>query len=173
MSFAFILRNCFMVVSQKGWFYSSKAKEKERKLIGRFEPASSQSRAQCAWPLSYTGSLESTSYPYSPPGLSPINKNPNSEKFSDKNLRILNPPIFSENLRNFQTKYFGAAGWTNFWKFSSEYFDRNTIWKSEEIFRILRIFLLIGLKVLQLTITCLITCLSLLIWELCLRRLWE
>ena len=48
------------------------------------------------------------------PGLSPINKNLSSEKFSDKILRILNPPIFSEILRNFQTKYFGAAGWTDF-----------------------------------------------------------
>ena len=47
-------------------------------------------------------------------GLSPVNKNPSSEKFSDKNLRIFNPPIFSENLRKSQTKYFGAAGWTNF-----------------------------------------------------------
>ena len=45
------------------------------------------------------------------PGFSPIKKNVSSEKFSDKNLRLLNPPIFSENLRNFQTKYFGAAGW--------------------------------------------------------------
>ena len=34
------------------------------------------------------------------PGLNPINKNLSSEKFSDKNLRILNPTIFSENLRN-------------------------------------------------------------------------
>ena len=73
------------------------------------------------------------------PGLNPINKIPSSEKFSDKNLRILNPQIFSEILRNSQTKYFGAAGWTDFWKFSSEYFDRNTFWKSEEIVRILRI----------------------------------
>ena len=48
------------------------------------------------------------------PGLNPINKNLSSENFSDKNLRILNPQIFSENLRNFQTKYFGAAGWTDF-----------------------------------------------------------
>ena len=28
-------------------------------------------------------------------------------------------------------------GWTDFRKFSSEYFDRKTIWTSEEIFRIL------------------------------------
>ena len=74
------------------------------------------------------------------PGLNPINKNLSSEKLSDKNLRILAPPIFSEILRNSQTKYFGAAGWTNFWKFSSEYFDRNTFWKSVEIVRILIIF---------------------------------
>ena len=49
-----------------------------------------------------------------PPGLNPINKNLSSQKFSDQNLKILNPPIFSESLRNFQTKYFGAAGRTDF-----------------------------------------------------------
>ena len=38
-------------------------------------------------------------------GLNPINKNLSSEKFSDKNLRILNPQIFSENLRNLQKKF--------------------------------------------------------------------
>ena len=54
-----------------------------------------------------------------------------------KNLKILNPPICSEKLRNFQTKDFCAAGMTDFWKFSSEYFERNTIWKSD--FRFLRI----------------------------------
>ena len=32
----------------------------------------------------------------------------------DVHTGILNPPIFSENLRNSQTKDFGAAGWTNF-----------------------------------------------------------
>ena len=73
------------------------------------------------------------------PGLSPINKNPSSEKFSDKNLRILNPQFFSENLRNFKTKHFGAAGWTDFRKFSSEYFYKKTILKSVEIVRNLKI----------------------------------
>ena len=37
------------------------------------------------------------------PGLNPIKINLSFQKFSDKNLRILNPHIFSENLRNFQT----------------------------------------------------------------------
>ena len=76
----------------------------------------------------------------SKPGLSAIYKNLSSEKFSDKHLKILHLPIFSENLRNFQTTYFGAAGWTDFWKLSSEYFDRNTIRKLIEIFRNLRIW---------------------------------
>ena len=58
------------------------------------------------------------------PGLNPIKINLSSDKFSDKNMEILNPPIFSKNLRNFQTNYFAAAGWTDFEKFSSEYFDR-------------------------------------------------
>ena len=48
------------------------------------------------------------------PGLNPIKINLSSEKFSDKNMKILNPPIFSENLSNFQTKYFVAAGWADF-----------------------------------------------------------
>ena len=48
------------------------------------------------------------------PGLNPIIKNLSSKKFSDKNPKILNPPIFLENLRNFQTKYFGTASWTDF-----------------------------------------------------------
>ena len=73
------------------------------------------------------------------PGLSPINKNLSSEKFFDKSWKILNQQIFSENLRNFQLKNFGAAGWTDFWKFSSEYSVWNTFWKYMEIFRILRI----------------------------------
>ena len=61
-------------------------------------------------------------------------------------VKILDPPIFSENLRNFQTKYFGAAGWKDFWKFSSEYFDKKTIWKSVEIVRNLKILSEFGLK---------------------------
>ena len=44
----------------------------------------------------------------------------------NKNLKILNPTIFSENLRYFQTKYFGTAGWTDFWRFPLEYLDSNT-----------------------------------------------
>ena len=51
---------------------------------------------------------------YSKPGLNPINKNLSSKKFSDKNLRFFNTQFFSENLINFHTKYFGAAGWTDF-----------------------------------------------------------
>ena len=72
-------------------------------------------------------------------GPNPINKNLSSEKFSGKNLKIWNPPIFSEKVRNFQTKYFDAVGWTDFWKFASEFFNRITIWKSFEIVRNLRI----------------------------------
>ena len=55
------------------------------------------------------------------PGLCPIMKNLSSDKFSYKNPKSLNPPIFSEDLRNFKTKYFGA----DFQKFSSEFLDRN------------------------------------------------
>ena len=40
----------------------------------------------------------------------------------------------------FQTKYYGTSGWTDFWKFSFEYFYwNNTFWKSKKIFRNLRI----------------------------------
>ena len=35
--------------------------------------------------------------------------------------------------------FFDAAGWTDFWKFSAEYFDNNTIWKIVKIFRNMRI----------------------------------
>ena len=36
------------------------------------------------------------------------------EEFSDKNLKIFNHQFFSENLINFQSKYFDAAGRTDF-----------------------------------------------------------
>ena len=38
-------------------------------------------------------------------GLNPINENLSFEKFSGKKMKILNQPIFLENLKNFQTKY--------------------------------------------------------------------
>ena len=53
------------------------------------------------------------------PGLNPINKNLSSEKFSDKNLRILNPKIFSENILVLLAGQISE-------NFSSEYCDRNT-----------------------------------------------
>ena len=74
------------------------------------------------------------------PWLNTINKNLSSEKFCDKNLRILNPPIFFRKSEKFSDKIFWCSGWSDFSKFSSEYFDRNTFWKSLEIVRILRIF---------------------------------
>ena len=59
--------------------------------------------------------------------LNPIKINLSLDQFSDKNQKILNPPVFSENLINFQTKYFGAAGWTDFFLQISGNFPQNIL----------------------------------------------
>ena len=78
-------------------------------------------------------------------GLNPINKNLNSEKFWQKSENF-EPTNFFRKSGKFSDKIFWCSCWTDFWKFSSEYFNRNTFWKSEEIFRILIIFLSTGLS---------------------------
>ena len=65
------------------------------------------------------------------PELNPIKKNLSSEKISKKKLKIVNPPIFTEHLRNFLKKNIlgQLAGQI------SENFLQNTILKPVKIFR--------------------------------------
>ena len=79
--------------------------------------------------------------------LSPINKNPSAEKFSDKNLLILNKPIFSENLRIFSGKIFWCCWLNIFLKIFLKIFWKEHILKiwgnfqnSENFIRILKKF---------------------------------
>ena len=49
-----------------------------------------------------------------------------------ENLEI---DVFLEKSENFPNISFDATGWGDIWKFSSEYFERNTIWMPGDIWK--------------------------------------